>query len=141
MSIDDLLREHRIYRHQADDGDIRGLVERAEDDLASAEHMLEQDAGWALSIAYNDVLRSARALIFAHGFRPASHEGHKNTFAILREIASGNQTQLISYFDRIRVKRHRALYDAEVRTSRTEAETLIEQTRSFLDWVKGELRI
>lgn len=141
MSIDDLLRERRIHRHQTDIGTIRALVERAGDDLASAEHMLEQDADWALSIAYNAVLRSARALVFARGFRPASREAHKNTFAVLREIAPEDQQQLISYFDRIRVKRHQAIYDVEARTSRTEAETLIEQARGFLDWTQRELGI
>lgn len=53
MSIEDLLRERRIHRHQADSAAIRALIERAGDDLASAAHMLEQDADWALSIAHN----------------------------------------------------------------------------------------
>ena len=141
MSIEDLLRERRIHKHQTDIGTTRGLVERAGDDLASVEHMLVQDADWALSIAYNAVLRSVRALVFARGFRPASHDAHKNALAFLREIASQDQQQLISYFDRIRVKRHRTLYDVEARTSRTEAETLIEQARSFLDWTQRELGI
>lgn len=84
MSIEDLLRERRIHKHQTDIATIRALVERAGDDLASAAHMLEQNPDWALSIAYNAVLRSARALVFARGFRPASHEAHKNTLAFLR---------------------------------------------------------
>jgi len=141
MSIEDLLRERRIHRHETDIAVIRALAGRAGDDLASAAHMLEQDADWALSIAYNAVLRCARALVFARGFRPASRESHKNTFAFLREIAPEDQQQLISYFDRIRVKRHRAVYDVEARTSRTEAETLIEQTRRFLEWTQRELGI
>lgn len=139
MPIDDLLRERRIHRHQAAPDDIRALVERAETDLASAVHMLEHDADWALSIAYNSVLRCARAFMFSRGFRPASQEGHKNAFAFLREIATEDQRQLVAYFDRIRVKRHQALYDVEARTSRTEAETLIRQAQCFLDWTKSEL--
>jgi uncharacterized protein (UPF0332 family) len=141
MTIEDLLRERRIHKHQTDIAVIRALVERAGEDLASAAHMLEQDADWALSIAYNAVLRSARALVFARGFRPASHEAHKTTFAFLREIAPEDQQQLISYFDRIRVKRHRIVYDVEARTSRTEAETLIEQARRFLEWTRRELDV
>lgn len=140
MSIDELLRERRIHRQKASADDIRALTERAEEDLASAVHMLEQDSGWALSIAYNAVLRVSRALTLARGFRPSSHEGHKNTFAFLRAIADENQAQLISYFDRIRVRRHRAVYDTEARTSRTEAKTLIEKAREFIEWTKRELR-
>ncbi len=141
MSIEDLSRERRIHRHETDIATICALAGRAGDDLASAAHMLEQDADWALSIAYNAVLRCARALVFARGFRPASRESHKNTFAFLREIAPEDQQQLISYFDRIRVKRHQAVYDVEARTSRTEAETLIEQARRFLEWTQRDLGI
>jgi uncharacterized protein (UPF0332 family) len=139
MSIEDLLRERRIHKHRASEDDLRKLVVRAESDLAAAAHMLEQDADWALSIAYNAVLRAAHALIFSRGFRPASHEGHKNTFAFLREIASEEHRQLVVYFDRTRVKRHQALYDAEPRTSTTEAEKLIAHARHFLDWTKTKL--
>ena len=141
MSIEDLLRERRIHRHETDMAAIGALAGRARDDLASAAHMLEQDADWALSIAYNAVLRCARALVFARGFRPASRESHKNTFAFLREIAPEDQRQLISYFDRIRVKRHQAVYDVEARTSQMEAKTLIEQARRFLEWTQRELGI
>lgn len=68
MSIDELLRERRIHRQKASADDIRALTERAEEDLASAVHMLEQDSDWALSIAYNAVLRVSRALMLARGF-------------------------------------------------------------------------
>jgi len=37
MSIEDLLRERRIHRHETDMAAIGALVERARDDLASAE--------------------------------------------------------------------------------------------------------
>ena len=141
MSIEDLLRERRIHEHETDIAVIGALVERAGEDLASAAHMLEQDADWALSIAYNAVLRCARALVFARGFRPASRESHKNTFAFLREIAPEDQQRLVSYFDRVRVKRHQAVYDVEARTSRTEAETLIEEARRFLEWTRRELDV
>ena len=94
---------------------------------------------WSLSIAYNAVLRASRAVMFSHGFRPANHEAHKNTFSFLRAIAKEERRHLISYFDRMRVKRHQAIYEAETRTSKTEAESLIEKARNYIAWVKGEL--
>ena len=115
------------------------MIERAGEDLASAVHMLDQDSDWALSIAYNAALRCARAIVFSRGFRPASHEAHKNTFAFLREVTTPEIESLVAYFDRVRVKRHRVIYDVEMRASHTEAETLIEQVRTFLDWTKREL--
>jgi len=138
MTIDDLLRERRIYRQDVASMQIQGLLQRAGDDLASAKHMLQQDPDWSLSISYNAVLRASRALMFSRGFRPASHEGHKNTFAFLRAIVEDDRAQLISYFDRIRVKRHQAVYEVEARASMTEAESLIEQARGFVAWVRSE---
>ncbi len=76
--------------------------------------------------------------MFSRGFRPASHEGHKNTFAFQRALVEDDRAQLISYFDRIRVKRHQAVYEVEARASTTEAESLIEQARGFVAWVRSE---
>jgi len=91
MNVDELLQQRRIYRQDAARADVRAALERAAKDLASAEHMQSVDHGWAFSIAYNAVLHAARAVMFSSGFRPASHESHKNTFAFLRAIAEGER--------------------------------------------------
>lgn len=136
MTIDELLQEHRIHRQKVAAMDIEALIARAETDIDSAWFMLSQDPAWAFSIAYNGVLQASRALMFVHGFRPSSHEGHKNTFAYLRAIVEEDRKALIEYFDRMRVKRHQAVYEAPGRVTRTEAETLIKQARTFIGWVK-----
>jgi uncharacterized protein (UPF0332 family) len=136
MSVDELLRERRIYRQDSAPADVRATLERATKDLASAEYILGVDHGWAFSIAYNAVLHAARAVMFASGFRPASHESHKNTFAFLRAIAEGERRTWVDYFDRMRVKRHEAVYETAERITRTEAEALIDQGRRFVSWAK-----
>ena len=100
--------------------------------------MLARDPAWAFSIAYNAVLQASRALAFSCGFRPSSHEGHKNTFAFLRAVVEQDRRTLVEYFDRMRVKRHQAVYEAPGHVTRTEAEALIEQAQSFIAWVKNE---
>ena len=74
--------------------------------------------------------------MFANGFRPAAHENHKNTFAFLRVIAEGERRAWIDYFDRMRVKRHEAVYETAERISGTEAEALIDQARAFIAWAR-----
>jgi len=74
--------------------------------------------------------------MFSNGFRPASHESHKNTFAFLRAIAEGERRTCVDYFDRMRVKRHEAVYETAERITRTEAEALIDQARGFIAWAK-----
>lgn len=139
MTIDELLQERRIYRQKVAAADISAVVARAETDIQSARFMLERDPTWAFSIAYNAVLQASRALMFFHGFRPASHEGHKNAFAYLRVTIEENRKALIEYFDRMRVKRHQAVYEASGHVTRTEAERLIKQAQSFVDWVRNEV--
>ena len=139
MTIDELLQERRIQRQKVAAADITALITRAETDINLAQFMLARDPGWAFSIAYNGILQASRALMFFHGFRPSSHEGHKNTFAYLRAIVEEDGNALIDYFDRMRVKRHQAVYEAPGRVTRTEAETLIEQAQSFVSWVKGKV--
>jgi uncharacterized protein (UPF0332 family) len=136
MTVDELLQQRRIYRQDSAPADVRATLDRAAKDLASAEHILSVDHGWAFSIAYNAVLHAARAVMFSSGFRPAAHESHKNTFAFLRAITEGERRAWIDYFDRMRVKRHEAVYETAERTSRTEAEALIEQARAFIAWAR-----
>jgi uncharacterized protein (UPF0332 family) len=136
MTVDELLQQRRIYRQDSAPADVRATLDRAAKDLASAEHILSVDHGWAFSIAYNAVLHAARAVMFANGFRPAAHESHKNTFAFLRDIAEGERRTWIDYFDRMRVKRHEAVYETAERISRTEADALIDQARDFVAWAR-----
>lgn len=139
MTLDELLRERRIYRQKIASADILAAIARAENDIDSAQYMLERDRDWAFSIAYNSVLQAPRAVMFCRGFRPSSHEGHKNTFAFLRAVTEEDQRTLVDFFDRMRVKRYQTVYETPGLISRIEAETLIEQAQSFITWVKNEL--
>jgi len=136
MTVDELLQQRRIYRQDSVPADVHATLDRAAKDLASAEHILGVDHGWAFSIAYNAVLHAARAVMFANGFRPAAHESHKNTFAFLRVVAEDERRTWVGYFDRVRVKRHEAVYETTERISRTEAEALIDQARDFIAWAR-----
>ena len=58
----------------------------AEKDIKSAEHNFSsEDYNWAVSIAYNAVLRASRSFMFHLGYRPIGKEHHKNVFEFLRK--------------------------------------------------------
>lgn len=71
----------------------------------------------------------------AHGFRPASYESHANTLAYLRCAVGDEKQSLVAFFDRMRVKRHQAVYESADSITRTEAEALIVQAQEFIAWV------
>ena len=127
MTLDALLQDRKIHRQKVSAADIEALIARAEADIGSAWFILARDPVWAFSITYNGILQASRALMFCHGFRPSSHEGHKNTFAYLRAIVEEDRKALIEYFDRMRVKRHQAVYEAPGHVTKTEAEALIKR--------------
>ena len=91
--------------------------------------MLDENSDWAFSIAYNSILQSVRALMFSKGYRPSSDSGHVSAVRFARIFLE--EEDVIS-FDRMRRKRHIAVYDTVGSISRTEAENAISRAEKFI---------
>ncbi len=111
----------------------------AERDIRNARTMIGQDWDWGFAIAYNAVLQACRAYIYAQGYRPASNEAHKNTFAFMREALGEEQAEMIGFFDRMRAKRNRAVYDVAGLITEQEARNLLRQAVGFVKMIRGTL--
>jgi uncharacterized protein (UPF0332 family) len=136
MQFDELLRQRRIHRHRASGDEIASLLALADRDIRMARRTMAEDWDWAFSIAYNAVLQAARALMYAAGFRPAAEQGHKNTFAFVREALGDEFSTLVAYFDRMRVKRNQAIYDVAGLITEAEARAILEKATEFVDLVR-----
>jgi uncharacterized protein (UPF0332 family) len=108
-------------------------------DLALAESIISESLDWAYSIVYNAVLQACRAYMFHRGYRPASAESHKATLAFMQVALAGPMQKAISYFDRVRKKRHRTIYDEVGLVSEKEARQLILKAKEFISFVEREL--
>ncbi len=139
MNVDDLLRSGRIRREDISRDEVRHALARARRDLKVARKLMADDWDWAFSIAYDAVFQASRAFMFAHGFRPASKEAHKNAFAFMLRAVGKEHRSLIRYFDRARVKRHRAIYDIAGIITETEARNLLRKATEFVEQVAREL--
>ena len=84
MEYDELLKSRRIHKEKASRIEVERALERAGRDLQTARELIERDRDWSFAVAYDAVLQASRAYMFAQGFRPASSESHKNTFAFMR---------------------------------------------------------
>jgi uncharacterized protein (UPF0332 family) len=104
MKFDELVRAGRIRKEKVSSAEVRQALERAERDLKTARKIMAADWDWGFAVAYNAILQASRAYMFAHGYRPASAEGHKNTFAFMRVAMGKDYEDLMLYFDRIRNK-------------------------------------
>jgi uncharacterized protein (UPF0332 family) len=140
MSIDDLLRSGHIRRETISRAEIHEALKLADRDLRVARKLMTDETDWGFTVAYNAVLQAARAFMFAKGYRPASAEGHKNTFAFLAAALGPEHVDLVSYFDRMRNKRNQAVYGMAGRIADTEARNLLKKATDFLRLVKRLLK-
>lgn len=139
MKYDNLLKSGKIKKQQISSDEIESALSRAERDLKTSRSVMAGDWDWGFAIAYNAVLQASRAYMFAEGYRPASHEGHKNTFAFMRVAMDKPYEELITYFDRVRNKRNQAMYDVAGMISETEAKYLFKMAVEFVALVKKKL--
>ena len=131
MTIEELLNSRRIHKEEISSEDIPALLFKANEDLETAKKILSESIAWSYAIAYNGVLQASRAFVFSKGYRPASREGHKNTFLFLKASLGKELQSTVSYFDRVRVKRNENVYAGSVNITQTEVETLLEKAEEF----------
>jgi uncharacterized protein (UPF0332 family) len=129
MSIDELERSGIIKRLPIDKKKVDDSLDLARRDMNIARNMLNENCDWAFSIAYNSMLQSVRALMFSKGYRPSSDAGHISAIRFARLFLK--EEDVIS-FDRMRRKRHIAVYDSVGSISRTEAENALSRAEKFI---------
>lgn len=78
--------------------------------------------------------------MFRLGYRPASVEAHKATFEFMRFAIHEPVTESISYFDRVRKKRHRTIYDEVGLITEKEAKELLRRARELLSYIESKLK-
>lgn len=136
MSIEELVRNGNIHIFHATPAEIKKSMEIARRDIALAESIVKESLDWSYSIAYNAVLQASRAYMFFRGYRPESNEAHKNTFEFMQVAVPIKET--ISYFDRVRKKRHQIVYNETGLATEAEVKYLIEQAKDFIEYVERE---
>ena len=140
MSLERLIKEGRIHTFQATQEEITRAIEIARRDLTFAENILKENLDWSYSIAYNAILQACRAYMFHLGYRPASTEAHKITFEFMNIIIEEPFKKSISYFDRVRKKRHRVIYDEVGLITEKEAKELLEMAKEFLSYIESKIK-
>lgn len=131
MNFKELLSDGKIESVEKEEFD----ESLAKKDIESAKHNLESgDYDWALSIAYNAVLRAARSFMFHLGYRPIGKEHHKNVFEFLRETEFDKE--LIDYFGNIRKKRNKFVYGIIEGTSEENAKEVINKAEKFVQEIR-----
>ena len=136
MSIDKQVQAGSIQSFQASAEEIEKVLQVADRDMETALRIRSEDADWSFNIAYNAVLQSCKAYMFFRGYRASSAETHKNTLAFMLEALEEPWRTRVDYFDRVRKKRHRLVYDETGLVSQAELDYLLNEARVFMDFIK-----
>ena len=136
MSIDELIITGKVKKFKATADEVKKSLEIAERDIEFAGDILTKSLDWTLNVTYNAVLQACRGYMFFLGYRPASYEAHKNVFQFMQEVVGENYKDTVSYFDRIRKKRHRAMYDEVGLVSQKEATEAFQMARKFISTIR-----
>jgi len=136
---EDLLEASRIRRAKVSRGEIIRALERAERDLKTARMIMAEDWDWGFAVTYNAVLQASRAYMFSKGYRPASAQGHKNTFAFMIQAMGKDYEDLMTYFDRMRNKRNQAIYDIAGLITESETRDLFKKAMDFVALIQVRL--
>jgi uncharacterized protein (UPF0332 family) len=139
MTIDELVRQGSIRAFQAKPDEIARAMELARRDLAFASKLVDQNLDWCYSIAYNAVLQASRAFMFKLGYRPAATETHKVTLEFMALVVDESLKGTVLFFDRVRKKRHRTVYDEVGLVSQPEAKNLLVKAGEYLAYVAGKV--
>lgn len=140
MSVEELLARGSIHRFDATHGEVEKALEVARRDRTLAEKLLHENLDWCFAVAYNSVFQACRAYMFHLGYRPASVQAHKATFQFIQVITEEPLSRTASYFDQVRKKRHRTVYDDVGSISEKEAKGLLERAKEFLSYVESEVK-
>ena len=121
---------------------IENSLNLAKRDLSTAEKILKDNSfDWCLSIAYNAMLQAGRALMFSKGFRPKGKYKHVAVVEFVKaKFGKDFEEQTLFVFNKIRKKRHIAVYEQIDIISREEAEHAIVQARKFIKKTKEILK-
>ncbi len=114
-------------------GDVKSALQLAKRDLAAAQKMKKENADWTYNIAYNAMLQTGRALMYSRGYRPTGNKQHVSVVRFAEEVLEKEAQDLLLAFDRMRRKRHIAVYDTSGTISKTEAENALKRAQQFYE--------
>ncbi|MFH0927540.1 MAG: HEPN domain-containing protein, partial [Candidatus Micrarchaeota archaeon] len=133
MNLSDLLKNNLIRKCEPDEAQARECLAAARRDVSVARKLLGEDNDWAFSIAYNAMLQSVRALMFFDGYAASGENRHKTAVDYADAKLGAKLSDKIELFERMRRKRHQAVYDKAGAISDFEAKHAVQTAEEFLE--------
>jgi uncharacterized protein (UPF0332 family) len=139
VNFKDLEDKGLISAYNAPKEQIRKEILLAERDIKVAKKNLEDDNDWAFAIAYNAILQAGRALMFSRGFRPRGEAQHKTVLEFAGKVIGKAYDEKIGFINKMRINRHRVLYDEPELISDSEADHAVRIAAEFVEIIKKKI--
>ena len=112
-------------------------IQLAQRDIKTASDVYSNnDYDWAFSIAYNAMLQAGRALMFSQGYRPTGKYKHVSVLEFVKtKFGEEFADKILFIFNKIRKKRHIAVYEQVNIISSNEAKSSLDTAKEFVDSV------
>ena len=120
---------------------VGNALQLAKRNLKTAENVFnDKDYDWAFAISYNAMLQAGRALMFSEGFRPKGEYKHVSVVEFVRtKFGSQFADKILFMFNKIRKKRHVAVYEQVNIISKEEATSTLGVATEFVRKVEALL--
>ena len=119
---------------------VSALIARALKDLVTARANASIDREWAYAIAYQGMLRAARAMIMAEGLRPRGRDQQRTVVQLAGALLGGDVRSLLNAFDRMRRRSQTILDEPGQPISRYEVEGAIKDAQQFIERTVDSMR-
>lgn len=119
---------------------ISRFLASAEKKLTAAKRTFGIDVEACYQLAYEAMLKASLGFMLSFGIRPRSLPGHHIAIIEFAGKRLGKEfSDQIAMFDRMRRKRHLALYDVTAFISRQEARQALETAEKYLAIIRGQI--
>lgn len=118
---------------------VRALLMSAAKNIIASEKNLSIDEEACYTLAYNAMLKTARALVFLQSYRPSDGRQHMTTIEVAGTILGTEFRDLINMFNVMRKKRNQFTYDPMLPLSMSEAKNALKTANKFHDKVRDFL--
>ncbi|MDR3222589.1 MAG: HEPN domain-containing protein [Methanobrevibacter sp.] len=116
--IKDLLKKGFIKKIEPNFIQVNKSLELVERDLKVVKTMLIENNDWAYNISYNSILQAIKALMFSKGYRTSHINSHVSAIEFAKDFLDKSD---IIYLNRMRRKRHKAVYETSGSVTNIEA--------------------
>ena len=131
----------KLKRQDIDFAQISRFLSGAERKLAAARKILSVDEEACYQLAYEAMLKGSLGFMLSFGVRPRSLPGHHVTIIEFAGDHLGKEFRsLIAMFNRMRRKRHEAIYDVSGFISKHEAEQALQTAEKYLRIIREEIQ-